>query len=196
MRVKQRRRPIFEERFRRPSGVEGTENTADDGPQHSSRNGAPEDGLYDLRNIIEAGILARFGFCSMKYLCMKGDINMRSWNEAADIKKKPTIKSCRNRRKRPASCRLRWPSTFSLKRCARSSVGDLWRYDRSRFSRRLCFCSCSACQPRVWRNTMVHTVTEWVRVAGETASSRGSWARSRFMRSTAGKRRLLLSLNA
>jgi hypothetical protein len=61
------KRPTFEERIRRPS-VEDAESAADDGPQRSPRNGAPEDGVYDSRDLIEAGFLASFGFCSMKYL--------------------------------------------------------------------------------------------------------------------------------
>jgi hypothetical protein len=54
------KRPTFEERIRRPS-AEDAESAADDEPQRSPRNGAPEDGVYDSRDLIEAGFLASFG---------------------------------------------------------------------------------------------------------------------------------------
>src|SRR6476646_10993295 len=71
------RRPKFEERTWRPSGIQGA---ADEGCQLSPRNGSPEDGVYDSWNMIEAGFLASFGFCSMKYLMRKEASTCASWN--------------------------------------------------------------------------------------------------------------------
>jgi hypothetical protein len=48
------RPPIFEERIRRPNGAKGTKSVTGEETQRSPRNGAPEDGVYDSWNMIEA----------------------------------------------------------------------------------------------------------------------------------------------
>jgi hypothetical protein len=85
---------------------------------------------------------------------------------------------------------------LSSKRCARRWPIRFVEFDRSRFSRWLRFLLLFGISHRVGgAQWCIRSLNGFV-LPAKRRSSRGSQAKSGFMRSTAGKRRLLLSLNA